>query len=409
MFSQDRTIFFAFISLLIGLLLSFWPHPLITHGAQEITKVYMNLIKFVSVPVIFFSIVSAITQLDCPKKLKHLMGLTLRYTLLTTTIAAFVAMGAYLLMTPVRQVIPADGLPIGPPLNYLSHLSALIPDNMIKMFVDGNIVSIVLCAILIGISAIHVEDKYRETFSHFLQSLFAILMKFSQAIIITLPFVVWAFVINLVGELTHNGMATSLAYYFGAIMLANLIQAAIVLPLFLKSQGLSAKETVRGAWPAITTAFFSKSSYAAIPTTMHCLTQNLKANDKIVSFVIPLSSTINMNACAAFIYITVLFVAQSYGMQFSIGEMILWVFLATAAAVGNAGVPMGCFFMSSAILAALDVPTAIMGAILPFYALLDMFETGLNVFSDVCVTRAVDKKQSIYSSSSAKVTGTKTS
>ena len=390
--TNNRTVFYAFISLLVGVIASFFPHPLITKIAQEITGVYMNFIKFISVPVIFFSILSAITQLDCAQTLKKLMGSLLKYTLLTTVIAGFVAMGCYLLFSPARHMMHHDGVEFVQSVGYLSYLSRLLPDNMVRMFVDGNVASIVLAAIAMGIAAIHIDETNRHTFKKLTQALFEMLMKLAQGIIITLPFIVWAFVLNVIAELSHEGMALSLLYYFSAIMLANFIQAAVVLPLFLRYHGFNPWETIRGAWPAITTAFFTKSSYAAIPTTMNTLTHTFKADPKIVSFAIPLSSTINMNACAAFIYITVLFVAQSYGMEPSFGEMILWVLLATAAAVGNAGVPMGCFFMSSAILAALECPTALMGAILPFYALLDMFETGLNVFSDVCVTRAVDKK-----------------
>ena len=98
-----------------------------------------------------------------------------------------------------------------------------------------------------------------------------------------------------------------------------------------------------------------------------------------------------MNACAAFIYITVLFVAQSQGITFATADYFTWIFLATLAAIGNAGVPMGCFFMASAYLASMGASTYLMGVILPFYAILDMFETAINVWSAACVTRIIDK------------------
>ena len=123
-----------------------------------------------------------------------------------------------------------------------------------------------------------------------------------------------------------------------------------------------------------------------------CAEENAKVSRKVASFALPLCTTINMNGCAAFILTTVLFVSMSNGFVFSPAEMIVWIFIATIAAVGNAGVPMGCYFLSSAFLAAMNVPLNILGIILPFYTMIDMVETAINVWSDSCVTAVVDKE-----------------
>ena len=99
-----------------------------------------------------------------------------------------------------------------------------------------------------------------------------------------------------------------------------------------------------------------------------------------------------MNACAAFILITVFFVTQSHGLHFDLWEKIAWIGIATIAAIGNAGVPMGCFFIASALLTTMNVPLTLMGVILPFYALLDMLESAINIWSDACVTMVVNEK-----------------
>nr|MCH9704038.1 cation:dicarboxylase symporter family transporter [Chlamydiota bacterium] len=112
---------------------------------------------------------------------------------------------------------------------------------------------------------------------------------------------------------------------------------------------------------------------------------------KVSGFTLPLCSVVNMNACAAFILTTVLFVSQLYGMTFTPMQLIMWIFFATLAAIGNAGVPMGCFFLTSAFLVGMNVPLYMMGVILPFYALIDMLETALNVWSDAVVTTSIDK------------------
>lgn len=123
---------------------------------------------------------------------------------------------------------------------------------------------------------------------------------------------------------------------------------------------------------------------------MRCAEENVKISKKVANFSLPLCTTINMNACAAFILTTVLFVSMSNGVTFSPAEMVVWIFIATIAAVGNAGVPMGCYFLSSAFLAAMNVPLNILGVILPFYTLIDMLESAINVWSDSCVTAVVN-------------------
>jgi len=109
-----------------------------------------------------------------------------------------------------------------------------------------------------------------------------------------------------------------------------------------------------------------------------------------------------MNGCAAFILITVLFVSMSEGVLYTYPEMGLWIILSTVAAIGNAGVPMGCYFLASAFLAAMNVPLPILGVILPFYTLIDMLETVINVWSDACVAAVVQEEVSLATSTSKK-------
>jgi Na+/H+-dicarboxylate symporter len=99
-----------------------------------------------------------------------------------------------------------------------------------------------------------------------------------------------------------------------------------------------------------------------------------------------------MNGCAAFIFATVIYLMQNHGIAVSYGSMVMWVGIATVAAIGNAGVPMGCFFLSASLLSSMNVPITLMGIILPFYSLIDMIETSLNVWSDSCVVKVVNDK-----------------
>lgn len=107
-------------------------------------------------------------------------------------------------------------------------------------------------------------------------------------------------------------------------------------------------------------------------------------------FVLPICTTINMNGCAAFILVTSLFVMQNGGQPLALGTMLTWLVIAVVSAIGNAGVPMGCYFLTLSLMTGIGMPVGIMGIILPIYTIIDMVETAENVWSDSCVCAMVD-------------------
>jgi Na+/H+-dicarboxylate symporter len=207
-----------------------------------------------------------------------------------------------------------------------------------------------------------------------------------------MPIAIWAFITLLVRDLGKGLEVKSLALYLICVVAANLIQAFLILPGILKWKGISPWKLAKAMYPALSTAFFTKSSAAALPMAIRCAEENGKISRKVASFSLPLCTTINMNACAAFILITVLFVSMSQGVTYTYPEMALWIILSTIAAIGNAGVPMGCYFLASAFLATMNIPLHILGIILPFYSMIDMLESAINVWSDSCVTAMVQKE-----------------
>ena len=105
----------------------------------------------------------------------------------------------------------------------------------------------------------------------------------------------------------------------------------------------------------------------------------------IARFVLPICTTINMNGCAAFILVTSLFVMQNGGEVLDLTTILLWILISVISAIGNAGVPMGCFFLTLSLMSGIGAPVAILGVILPIYTIIDMVETAENVWSDSCV------------------------
>lgn len=381
------------LALVAGVFCGLYPVNGVLNMADAAATIFVNLLKLISLPLIFLAIVSTITSMANKSELRTYGGTVIKYTLFTTIIAATIALGLFLWINPIT--VAAEFTDIDPTFipeaSYWEYLMASVPSNLITPFSEGNVIAILILALLMSFAVMSLPDKQKSTLSHLFSSLFAAILEMAKLILKFIPIAIWAFITQFVVGLENNDQLTSVGLYLACVIAANLIQAFIVLPLFLKAKGISPVRAFKAMFPAINVGFWSKSSGATLPVTLQCAKERLGISDKTAGFSLPFCTAVNMNACAGFITITVLFVAMSNGMTFSALELGAWVLVATIAAVGNAGVPMGCYFLSLALLTAMDVPLNLMFVILPFYALIDMLETAINVWSDACVTAAVDE------------------
>lgn len=382
-----------FIGLSFGILTGYFGNPFVLDVARNFSNIYIQFLKLVSPLLIFFSICSTMSSIVGLGELKSLGSRVLFYALLTTIVAAAMGLGMYMLLDPKidENLAPAIAPDLTVEKEYKIFLHKLFPSNFVGAFLDNNVIAIMIMAFLTGFSTLSLEVEKKESLRALFSSLFDLIIKITELILKFIPLAIWAFVTIFVTDQKSGLDLGPLGIYFSAVIGANLIQALIILPLLLYIKGYSPLLIVKGYSPALSIAFFSKSSNAALPTTIRCAQQNLRLSKKVTNFTLPLCTTCNMNGCASFIIITVLFVASSHGLSFSTLELVVWVLLASLAAIGNAGVPMGCYFLSTAFLVEMNIPLNIMGLILPIYAFMDMVETALNVWSDGVIAVLVDK------------------
>jgi Na+/H+-dicarboxylate symporter len=379
------------IAMALAIVAGLSQQPYVLKFAEIIAEVFVRLLKLISLPIISLSLlatISSVTEQSLSKIGKNIV----QYTILTTGVAASIALGFYWLFRPVTAISVEGVTATLKQPAYLDEILKIVPNNLLQPFLEGNVVSIMLLSLLIGIGITKLPKEQRFPISQLLQSLFSIMMQLTRWIVGFMPFAIWAFMTSFVVELSQGLPFSKLAWYLTTIVCANLTQAIIILPLFLLLHGIKPIQAFRKMLPALSFAFFTKSSAAAIPTAIDCAEKELDIDKKVARFCFPLCTSINMNACAAFILITVLFVAESSGMSFSVWQKLSWIVIATIAAIGNAGVPMGCFFIASALLTTMNVPVKLLMVILPFYAILDMLESAINIWSDSCVTLAVNKR-----------------
>lgn len=387
--------FLLFAAMGIGALAGWANLPFLDQTATVTSDLFLRLLKLISLPIIFFAVTSTITGMKSFQEMRKLGRKVMTYTIGTTLIAASIALLLYVSINPAKgaQVVEGTVAPESTTqASYFSFVLNIIPSNLFQAFAEGNVMGIVFIAFFLSIAILFLPEDQKNFLNKLFSSLFAAMIKMTNFIIKLMPFAIWAFMVLLVKDLRENYTHFSrILFYIICVVGANLVQGLIVLPLFLKMKKISPWKAFRGMSPALLVAFFSKSSNATLPVTIRCAENNLGIKQKISNFSLPLCSVINMNGCAAFILTTFLFVSTIHGFTFSPFDLISWIFIATFAAIGNAGVPMGCFFLTSAFLIGMDVPLYMMGLILPFYTILDMIETTLNIWSDACITIAVDK------------------
>ncbi|CAO5680628.1 MAG: Proton/glutamate-aspartate symporter [Holosporales bacterium] len=383
---------FILIAFILGVVSGFLNIPFLNNAANIISDIFMRLLKLLSLPVISFSLLATLSGLGNWKKLQHLGFRVVRYTILTTIIAATVAALLFFVFAPKasNMITITDQMQNNQNTSYLSHLLNIVPSNILQPFVDHNVIGVLFIALFFGLGILKLPDEKREPLHKILDAIFSAVMILIRSVVNLMPIAVFAFVTQFVLDLQKGDIFKDLFLYIFIVVLANLVQAFIVLPIFLKQKKIPVIETFKGMFKALSIAFFSKSSAAAMPIAMDCA-EKLNIKKDVVRFSFPLCTTINMNACAAFIYITVMFVTSSHGLVMDTTEKIMYILVATIAAIGNAGVPMGCFFLSSALLTTMGVPLTLMGVILPVYALIDMLESAINIWSDACVTIMVNK------------------
>jgi Na+/H+-dicarboxylate symporter len=372
-----------------------WLNALFNFIASSFTRLF----QFVAVPTIALAVITTLASLGTKNNAGKIFAHTLTYTLLTTVSAAAVGLVLYVVIAP--ENLPEEVVKMGSvdvpqnleSLSYYDHILNVIPSNVLQPFINGNVLSILIIASSVGLAlAFMPQSDNKEVLVKFFSALQELLFTLIRALIWALPVGIVAFAAQLSAQITAGVIVGSLGKYVAVILGGNIIQFFVVLPLFLLVRGLNPLKVFRAMSPAVLMALFTKSSAATLPVTMRSAEDNLGVRPDVARFVLPICTTINMNGCAAFILVTSLFVMQNGGTVLTLPTMLLWLVIAVISAIGNAGVPMGCYFLTLSLMAGNGSPVGIMGIILPIFTIIDMVETAENVWSDSCVCAIVNKK-----------------
>lgn len=396
--TSKRQLVLWFGALILGAILGWLQIGALNELFNFIATVFTRLFQFIAVPTIALAVITTLAALGARKDTKKIFAHAVTYTLATTISAAAVALFLFLWIAPESlptdlalsgaSAVPADKLGS---LSYYDHFLTVIPNNILQPFLAGNVLSVMLIAAAVGLAlAFMPKTENRAVLLKGLQGLQELLFTLIRALIFVLPAGILAFAAQLSAQIEAGVIVGALGKYTAVVLGGNVIQFFVVIPLFLLLRGLNPLYVFKKMAPAVAVALFTKSSAGTLPVTLASSETRLGVNPRVSRFVLPICTTINMNGCAAFILVTSLFIMQNAGYDLSLGTMITWLFIAVLAAIGNAGVPMGCYFLTLSLMSSIGAPIGLMGIILPIYTIIDMIETAENVWSDSAVCAMTD-------------------
>ena len=344
--------------------------------------IFLNLVKFIVVPIVLFSIMCGIISMKDIRKVGSIGLKTVAFYLCTTAFAVTIGLLGGNLFKGMFPVIATTDLSYeaAASTSFMDTLVNIFPSNFVKPMVEANMLQVIVMAVLLGFSIILVGEKNAKVVSAF-NDLNEIFMKCMELILKLSPIGVFCLLCPIIAT---NGAAIigSLAMVLLTAYICYIVHAVVVYSLSVKAMGgMSPVKFFKGMMPAIIFAFSSASSVGTLPINLSC-TEKLGAKKEVASFVLPLVATINMDGTAIYQGVCAVFIASCYGIQLTLPQMLTIVLTATLASIGTAGVPGAGMVMLAMVLTSVGLPVDGIALVAGVDRIFDMGRTTVNITGD---------------------------
>jgi Na+/H+-dicarboxylate symporter len=358
---------------------------------------FLSALKMLIVPLITAAIITGIAGIGSEEGFGRLGGKTVLYYITTSLLAIVTGLFFVNLIAPGI----ADGQPVKDLLGLTADASTIIqnaegrgagdfvtvfermvPANIFKAAHEGQMLGLITFSLIFGYFMVRIPAEHGQTMVSFWQAMMQIMMRITDLVMLFAPIGVFALVAKVVASTGLDAVAP-LASFAATVLLALLFHSLVTIPLLLILIGrVNPVRHFQAMAPALLTAFSTSSSSATLPVTLDSVENRAGVSNRVSSFVVPLGATVNMDGTALYECVAVVFIAQAYGIDLSLGLQFLIVTTALLTSVGVAGVPAASLVAIVVILAAAGLPAEGIGLILAVDRILDMCRTTVNVFSD---------------------------
>lgn len=378
-----------------------WLDWTVTHVASPLGQIFIRLLLMLVVPLLFAALVMGVAELDL-KQVGRLGVRTLGYTVAFSVIS--VAIGLLLVNTlqpgvglsDEARALASGGAQIkaAPPPGDTSPsalLVSMVPTNPLRAAADGDMIGLIVFSLIFGIGLALTPGESAQRLRETIQGLYDVMMRLIDGVLKLAPLGVGALLFSMTARLGFHILG-QLASYVGVVLLALGLHMFVVYSLSVRFLGgRNPIEFFRESRLAIVTAFSTSSSSATLPTALKVAEENLKLPRNVARFVLTAGSAMNQNGTALFEGVTVLFLAQVYGVPLSLGDQAVIMFICVLAGIGTAGVPAGSIPVIAMILGMFKIPVEGLGLILGVDRFLDMCRTVLNVTGDLAAAVYVSR------------------
>ena len=357
-------------------------------------QIFISSLKMLVVPLVLVSLICGTSSLSDPSKLGRLGIKSISFYILTTGIAVSLAIMAGLL------VAPGEGLNLQAETTYAAKeapsLSQVIvnmfPSNPINALAQGNMLQIIVFAVLLGVAMAMTGDAGKRV-AAFFEDLNTVIMRLVTIIMNLAPYGVFVLMAKLFASI-ELGTIISLVKYFMVVLVVLIIHGLVTYSALLKVfSGLSPVMLLTKMRDAALFAFSTSSSSATLPVTMETARNKLGVGKSVSSFTLPLGATINMDGTAIMQGVATVFIAQVYAVDLTLGDYVMVVLTATLASVGTAGVPGVGLIMLAMVLQQVNLPVEGIALIIGVDRLLDMTRTAVNITGDCTVACIIAKSE----------------
>jgi len=367
---------------------------IINGGFHVVGKMFINALKMLVVPLVFFSLICGVCGIGNIRTLGRVGSKSFALYMLTTaiaiamaiTLAATVGIGEGMHLQSSSQFIGTKA----PPLTEV--LIGIIPENPVKAMANGDMLPLIFYSILVGVSLLIVGKKAAPLIE-MADVANQVMMKMVTIIMSVAPYAVFALIAKAMAQLGLELLGQLAGYVLvlvSALMVHLFFTLMIVLKLF---SGLSPKIFLTKIRDAQVFAFSTASSNATIPVTLRTVTQRMGVNNSIASFTVPFGATINMDGTAIMQGVATVFIANIYSVELGFSGYLTVILMSVVASIGTAGVPGVGLIMLSMVFVQVGLPIESIGLILGVDRLMDMIRTAVNVTGDAVVTTIVAKSE----------------
>jgi DAACS family dicarboxylate/amino acid:cation (Na+ or H+) symporter len=383
-----------------------WVQGLTTWVTQPIGTLFLRLIFMLVLPLLFSALVVGVAEMGDIRSLGRIGWKTLAYTVVVSGIAVLLGLGLVNWLKPGAGVDPATAQQLlsegasraqaivsgaGTQPRGLDMLLSIVPDNIVGAAASNGILAVMFFALMLGIGLVLTPAPSARVLLRGIEGLFEVSMTLIGLVIRLAPYAVFCFMFNLAALFGWDLLAR-LGAYVGVVVLALAIHMFVVYSLALKfAGGWSPLAFFRGVQEAMVMAFSTASSNATLPTSLRVAEEELKLPNKVSRFVLTVGATANQNGTALFEGVTVLFLAQFFGVDLSLAQQATVMFVCILGGIGTAGVPAGSLPVVALICGMVGVPPEGIGLILGVDRFLDMCRTTLNVTGDLVAATVVSR------------------